>query len=108
LGAFLLKHPARYIHLMIQSLIGQESIKRLDSSGFWIRSTEYQSAHPRLEKGACAHDAWFNSDIYGAIIQPVISSRQSCLSERQDLSMGGGIIHGKGSIVCASDDTLIR
>jgi hypothetical protein len=92
------QHSAPYVHLMIQTGVIRHLQSRMDGACLRVVGAEYQAAEAGMNGRARAHGARLNCSKQFAVAEPVIPEGASCLAQRHDFRMGGGIAVGEVAI----------
>jgi hypothetical protein len=102
--AFFPENPPSHLHPVVEPGIFQQRIKGGNSAPLGIFRSERQAAHPRLENGPRAHDAWFEGHVQRASGEPIIFNPRRPFAEGQNLCMRRRIGQSNGTVSTAPDD----
>ncbi len=69
---------------------------------------EYQGLYAGVDDGAGAHDAGFEGDVEGGVVEAVVLEGGGGGAEDVDFGVGGGVVGGDGGVVRAGDDFAIQ
>jgi hypothetical protein len=100
---------------MIQTGVIRHLQNRMDGACLRVVGAEYQAAEVGMNGRSGAHGARLNCSKQFAVAKPVIPDVSSCLAQRHDFRMGGGIAVGEVAIPaspnhapCAHNDRTHR
>lgn len=93
---------------MIEPAVAQNLVKRLDGSPFWILGAVHNSLEARIDNGARAHHAGFESDVKSAALKPPAAQLSAGLLDRENFGMVGGLFFAFPSVLAAPDDLALK
>lgn len=89
---------------MIEAGVGGRVVEGTGVSGFGIRGSVDQTRETACVGGAGAHGAWFQGGVEGAACQSPAACDGGCLTDREELRVGGGIPCGLALVGCDGQD----
>lgn len=69
---------------------------------------EDQGFYAGVDDGAGAHDAGFEGDVEGGVVETVVLQRGGGGADEVDFGVGGGVVGGDGGVVRAGDDFAVQ
>jgi hypothetical protein len=78
----------------------------MDCSGLGVVRAVYQAADAGVNQRARTHGARFNCSKELAVAETVVTEVLTCFAQRNDLSMGGGVVVGQVTIPAPADDAI--
>ncbi len=79
-----------------------------DAAETEIAVGENQGLYAGVDDGAGAHDAGFEGDVEGGVVEAVVLEGGGGGAEEVDFGVGGGVVGGDGGIVGAGDDFAVQ